>query len=273
MNLPNKVDDLFQNVGYALTCPNVNPDTVCESDIRTLCDFLIRLDGLKDKPGTEKLPPASEAYFTVPDVIRNIRKRLNLLTEVENSGREYIPLAKFLKQTLVPLFNHIIGRSRVWLADNNMDGNRPLSYAERTLSPSDFGFHNAIRLTDGSLVFLDFEYFGWDDPAKLIIDFVLHPAMTLRHSLKRQFAESMTSHFEHSGLLKSRIGILYPLFGIKWSLILLNEFVPEEAARREFAGSFEKTRKETVLKEQLLKATRMMHTIRETYDKGNPLGC
>ena len=31
MNLPNKVDDLFQNVGYALTCPNVNPDTVCES--------------------------------------------------------------------------------------------------------------------------------------------------------------------------------------------------------------------------------------------------
>ena len=36
----------------------------------------------------------------------------------------------------------------------------------RTLSPSDFGFHNALRTPAGTMVFLDFEYFGWDDPAK-----------------------------------------------------------------------------------------------------------
>src|ERR1700680_1391707 len=32
----------------------------------------------------------------------------------------------------------------------------------RSLVPSDFGFHNSLRRPDGSLAFLDFEYFGWD---------------------------------------------------------------------------------------------------------------
>ena len=31
--------------------------------------------------------------------------------------------------------------------------------------PGDFGFHNAIRTTKG-VKFIDFEFAGWDDPAK-----------------------------------------------------------------------------------------------------------
>ena len=49
---------------------------------------------------------------------------------------------------------------------------RPIDPNERSLSPSDFGFHNAIRRADGRLAFVDFEYFGWDDPAKLVADFL-----------------------------------------------------------------------------------------------------
>ena len=52
-----------------------------------------------------------------------------------------------------------------------------LPVEQRTLSPSDFGFHNALRRPDGRVVFLDLEYFGWDDPAKMISDFLLHPAL------------------------------------------------------------------------------------------------
>ena len=36
----------------------------------------------------------------------------------------------------------------------------------RCLSPSDFGFHNALLEATGKLRFVDFEYAGWDDPAK-----------------------------------------------------------------------------------------------------------
>ena len=37
---------------------------------------------------------------------------------------------------------------------------------QRTLSPSDFGFHNALLRGGREWVFLDFEYFGWDDPGQ-----------------------------------------------------------------------------------------------------------
>src|SRR4029077_9202981 len=50
------------------------------------------------------------------------------------------------------------------------------------LSPSDFGFHNA--LVDGGRVgFVDFEYAGRDDPAKLIGDFFnqVERPVPLRH--------------------------------------------------------------------------------------------
>ena len=49
-----------------------------------------------------------------------------------------------------------------------------LAPQHRCLSPSDFGFHNALlRGRPGvpgarDWVFLDFEYFGWDDPAKTV---------------------------------------------------------------------------------------------------------
>jgi hypothetical protein len=33
---------------------------------------------------------------------------------------------------------------------------REIPRTERTLSPSDYGFHNALRRPDGTLVFLDF---------------------------------------------------------------------------------------------------------------------
>jgi len=105
---------------------------------------------------------------------------------------------------------------------------------ERTLSPSDFGFHNALRRTDG-IVFLDFEYFGWDDPAKMIADFLLHPAMELAQDLKRRFMAQVLTNFNDNHHLAVRVEIVYPLFGLKWCLILLNEFIPRELQRRGFA--------------------------------------
>jgi hypothetical protein len=45
---------------------------------------------------------------------------------------------------------------------------------QRCISPSDFGFHNAMRCASGTR-FFDFEFAGWDDPAKAVVDFFLQP--------------------------------------------------------------------------------------------------
>src|SRR5690606_1492036 len=65
----------------------------------------------------------------------------------------------------------------------------------RLLSPSDFGFHNMLRRDDGSLAFIDFEYFGWDDPAKLAADFLLHAGHKLTPALAARFEAGMRALF------------------------------------------------------------------------------
>ena len=65
----------------------------------------------------------------------------------------------------------------------------------QVFSPSDFGFHNTILEDDGDLKFLDFEYFGRDDPAKLMADFIWHPGMNLNNSQKTQWLKGIITIF------------------------------------------------------------------------------
>ena len=62
---------------------------------------------------------------------------------------------------------------------------------QQILSPSDLGFHNCIKGNDGLLTFIDFDYFGWDDPVKLTCDFLLHPGMVLSDQQKTLWLKSM----------------------------------------------------------------------------------
>ena len=133
-----------------------------------------------------------------------------------------------------------------------------------TLSPSDFGFHNAIRKDNGDIVFLDFEHFGWDDPAKLISDFLFHPKMNLDLKLKKKFVDNMLSIFSSDNPLKYRFEILYPLFALKWCLICLNEFLPNNFMKRKFAYR-QNLDKIDILKQQLLKAKKILDIVEQTY--------
>ena len=106
----------------------------------------------------------------------------------------------------------------------------------RSLVPSDFGFHNSLRRPDGSLAFLDFEYFGWDDPVKLTADILLHPGRPLEPAQRKRFRQAATRLYGGDPAFASRLSAYLPLFGLRWVLILLNEFIPERWQRRVLAG-------------------------------------
>jgi len=106
---------------------------------------------------------------------------------------------------------------------------------QRVLSPSDFGFHNALRTPQHALRFVDFEYAGWDDPAKTISDFFLQPAVPVPHEHYDHVITEAAAAVQQQQILPRRVKTLYPLFGVKWCCILLNEFVPRDAARRTYA--------------------------------------
>ncbi|MFB0566226.1 MAG: hypothetical protein ACETWK_11190 [Candidatus Aminicenantaceae bacterium] len=243
----------------------ISSKEVTNSDINFAVEFLEKLKNIKDRSGSRELPKASEACFSVQAIVRNIEIRMNRLSELKSIEIQYTALKEFLEKDFEPSFHKISEWSKLNLEQEGMSFVSELPYEERTLSPSDFGFHNALRLNEGRIVFLDFEHFGWDDPAKMVSDFLLHPEMKLDRSLKKQFVVRILRSFGDSKDLAKRIEIEYPLFGLKWCMILLNEFVPEHLQRRGFAskGGLDRSNLQV---EQLKKAKQMLHRVMNEYE-------
>ncbi len=102
--------------------------------------------------------------------------------------------------------------------------------------PSDFGFHNSLRRRDGSLAFIDFEYFGWDDPVKLIADILLHPDKMLSPPQRKRLRQAAGRQYGEDATFFLRLDAYLPLFGVRWVLIMLNEFIPARWQLRMLAG-------------------------------------
>jgi len=245
---------LYQYVDGA----EIDSRAVSNFDIEQLVDFAMRLKQLAMSEAADQLPRAAEACFSFSALHENILGRLERLKTVRGENASYAALQRFLPQELAPALDVVVERARVKIGEAAWTAELPRS--AWTLSPSDFGFHNALRCPDGSIVLLDFEYFGKDDPAKMIADFVLHPAMELSESDKRFYVERMLQCFSADRGLPDRLVLSYPLFGLKWCMILLNEFVPKYLDRREFAIEASANR-EHVRARQLLKSQRMLGKI------------
>ena len=106
----------------------------------------------------------------------------------------------------------------------------------QAFSPSDFGFHNAIIKDSGEIVFIDFEYFGRDDPVKLIADFIWHPGMKLNKSQKVDWLKGAISIFDDDPDILSRYKSAWPMYGLRWALIALNEFLKDGWKKRTHAS-------------------------------------
>ena len=243
--------------------PIVSAD-VTVHDIEAAVDFLATLRRLRDAQGSRTLPLASEASFSFSAIMANLEQRFSRLSAVSSDEDQYLALCVFLQREWRPAYERITRWCRAGLERVGMPLERELPEQERTLSPSDFGFHNALR-RDGRLVFFDFEYFGWDDPAKTAADFLLHPAMSLPEELKRRFVSTLVSRLEGGTAMSQRVELVYPLYGLKWCLLLLNEFVPQDLLRRGLAQRSARKRA-TIQEEQLNKSRRMLERITHEYE-------
>jgi hypothetical protein len=195
-----------------------------EGEINQLVTFINQLAWLSKKQHLSWRQPAVEAVFSVKSLVSQIEKREKQLLKLPYESKLTGEMRNFLLSDFCELkkaINAKITPSRTGL---------------RVLSPSDFGFHNVLKAPDGKLVFLDFEYFGWDDPAKLIADTLLHPRMNLPAGLKQRLLDGLLAALPDDPTLPARLRIFYPLLSLKWCLILLNEFVPEKFRRRKQAA-------------------------------------
>lgn len=172
------------------------------------------------------LPEASDACFTLVQHSELLKHRLGRLEAVTDPDLQH-----FLQDELLPAAS-IATRSVAALPPRAME-------SRRLISPSDFGFHNAIRRSNGEgPCFIDFEYAGWDSAEKLVSDFFSQPEVPIPLRFLNEFVdmtEPLLGSESHRSLVQS-LPPLLALHALKWCSILLNGFLPAGSQRRAFAG-------------------------------------
>ena len=238
-----------------------------ERDLQSALSFVRTLWELSKAPDAHALPSASEASFSWQALVDSVASRIQKLEQIQSVILDvrdrFLCLLGEIKSNFTEVRNEI---------ERNHKGtglSEELPVAERTLSPSDFGFHNGVRCDDG-WKFVDFEYFGWDDPGKLIADFCLHPAMQLTASQQDFFIRGALEVFATSESLPRRLPYLLQLYTFKWCTIVLNEFIPEHRARRGFAAQREEDLR-VVLETQLTKGESLIYSAKKRLVHGTNL--
>lgn len=176
------------------------------------------------------LPDASDACFTVQEHIQSVDRRIERLSAIEGESATGRDAAAFVGQ-LADAWTRV----RQGLLEDFHGIHDGLPESWRSLSPSDFGFHNAILRPSGEVCFLDFEYAGWDDPAKMVGDFFSHPGVPVPGKFFERFTSLALEPFAERDRLLERVYRLRAVSRIRWCCIMLNEFLSDVATRRQFA--------------------------------------
>ncbi|VFM96608.1 MAG: hypothetical protein BECKG1743D_GA0114223_103292 [Candidatus Kentron sp. G] len=277
--------------GKGVTSPNAD-------HIDQALQFLRQLHQHRNAPGFAAFQHASNPLVSGAGFERQLRQRLASLLDC---SPEYPELQTYLSHEFSPLMERAIDWVRsAWDIAPGYD--EPLPRERQTLSPSDFGFHNTLERTlprvalphstntpfndrqqpiglagednrsalpCAALVFLDFEYFGWDDPAKLIADFILHPGMSLGADLKRQWLQGAIGVYGTD--VRPRLRLIFPLIMLAWCMILLNEYRSDVWLARCAADPRRAVRRESILDAQRKRSRDLMATIRGYLSNPQPV--
>lgn len=203
---------------------------------RAMIGFLERLHGLRHAPDAAGLPQAVEACPSVADLLHQIesrRARLAAVADEPDNGE----LGRLLGGRFDPALARLKDRLSRLYDMAGLDPQVPTADQHLTLSPSDFGLHNALSRAGGGIVFIDFEYFGWDDPVKLVADTLWHPGMQLSADTRIRFLEAAGRIYGGDPAFAVRLASLIGFFGLRWCLIVLSDFLPDRWAHRAGAGA------------------------------------
>jgi hypothetical protein len=210
---------------------------VADADIDAAAAFLAQVHDMRTRPAGQAFRrPAAEACLSGRDVEMQVDGRLAAL---RRQGPAEPELGRFLQIAFTPAFELLTARARSGMIAAGLDFAHPLPQEGQSLVPADFGFHNCLRGVDGSLNVLDFEYFGWDDPVKLTADMLHHPGTPLASAQRARLRAAALRIYGDEPAFAARLDALFPLFGLRWVLILLNEFLPERWRQRVAAGETE----------------------------------
>lgn len=239
----------------------LEPQDVTAETVEQALNFYREINRYKQLTEAQILPQASEACFTLEEHLQCVERRIVRLRTVAASSESDRSAVDFIHNQLLEVWREVrsgvIEQANQW----SLELEAEIAPLDRCLSPSDFGFHNAILSDSGQLRFLDFEYAGWDDPGKMVSDFFCQPAVPVPLNYYSKFVEAVVSELSEPEQHRQRMAILLPVYRVKWCCILLNDFLPVAGQRRSFAGQV--ADREARKAVQLQKARRALENLQQ----------
>lgn len=196
-------------------------ESIRPNDIQQTCRFIEKLHDLRHADSAGKIAPGVDQCLSGADVVQQLNSRLACLRQSDDPS-----LHEFLDLMFVSLTEEVVAWSRTSFTAMNLSFSENIERAKQTLSPVDFGLHNALRQKDGNIAFLDFEYFGWADPVQLVVDTLQHPGMSMSDADRQLFFDLCKRLFVWNSDFYPRVKLLFPLYGLRWCTIMLNAFLP-----------------------------------------------
>jgi Phosphotransferase enzyme family len=194
-------------------------------------EFFRALNRHRESGAARALANASDACFSLAENLQTVERRLQRLANCMTDCDEARAL---IDGPLVAAWRRVSSTMAPDAAAAGLEMTAALPMEERRLSPSDFGFHNCIG-QGGALRFIDFEYAGWDDPAKSVCDFFCQPEVPVPVQWFGPVADAFAADTVDPARCRRRADVLMPACRVKWCCIMLNEFLPLEGRRRSFA--------------------------------------
>lgn len=203
----------------------LQPGEITQDHIAQAADFILDMNAMKN--AIDKFAPASEACFSLADHIQTVDHRIGCLDNIDTTAPLHGEAADFIASQLRP----------AWIKVRNKLDHGADEKIAPILSPSDFGLHNALINESGQLNFVDFEYSGRDDPAKLACDFFCAPEIAVPIQFWESFTGKLAAGLKIDTGFLQRCSVLLDAYRIKWTCIILNDFLAVDEARRRFANA------------------------------------
>ena len=239
---------------------SINYGEVGQNEVDAAIDFFKILNQPELRLTATSIPPASDSAFTLIEHARTVDYRIEQLLQIEPVDEIDFQGVIFINSMAI-FWKELRSNLMIEAKRLGWDPEYILPLEQRCLSPSDFGFHNAIRTAEGSIRFIDFEYAGWDDPAKTVADFFAQPAVSVPTDYYDDFFKGIQQLFADEDLFLLRTHLLKPVHQIKWCCIALNVFQDVHMSRRKFSNPT--LNEQGIKNNQLIKAKNIFYTVKE----------
>ena len=198
-------------------------------------NFYRALNQNRHRPEAQQLPHASDSCFSLGEHLMSVERRMKRLRAIGIHSPLHQQASQFISGEVADAWDRVSRQVRSRASELQINEHEVVGQADRLISPSDFGFHNALCTPEGRLCFLDFEYAGWDDPVKMICDFFNQPAVPVPVRFFEGFAKGVLADLADPGYHLDRANLLMPIHLLKWCCILMNDFLPMDSERRQYA--------------------------------------